>query len=101
MAYYVSMGLGAVHIFRAAQGMRAQPQPLGGAPAGRHPKTACLCVWANIPFGRRGDKRGSASPTSVPAPCPLALQEYTWLIVVHAIVAWLDAYGIGANDVAK
>ena len=27
--------------------------------------------------------------------------EYTWLIVVHAIVAWLDAYGIGANDVAK
>jgi hypothetical protein len=28
-------------------------------------------------------------------------KRYTWMIVVHAIVAWLDAYGIGANDVAK
>lgn len=27
--------------------------------------------------------------------------RYTWLIVVHGIVAWLDAYGIGANDVAN
>jgi phosphate/sulfate permease len=23
------------------------------------------------------------------------------MIVVHGIVAWLDAYGIGANDVAN
>mgnify|MGYP001810896745 CR=1 FL=1 len=34
-------------------------------------------------------------------PLLLVVSEYTWLIVVHAIVAWLDAYGIGANDVAK
>lgn len=26
---------------------------------------------------------------------------FTWLIVIHGIVAWLDAYGIGANDVAN
>eukprot|EP00775_Hariotina_reticulata_P003090 gene3090-3369_t len=31
----------------------------------------------------------------------MALYQYTWLIVVHGIVAWLDAYGIGANDVAN
>eukprot|EP00775_Hariotina_reticulata_P009363 gene9363-9526_t len=28
-------------------------------------------------------------------------KEYTWMIVIHGIVAWLDAYGIGANDVAN
>jgi len=28
-------------------------------------------------------------------------QQYTWMIVIHGIVAWLDAYGIGANDVAN
>lgn len=32
---------------------------------------------------------------------PPPLQTYTWMIVVHGIVAWLDAYGIGANDVAN
>eukprot|EP00877_Chromochloris_zofingiensis_P005747 jgi/Chrzof1/15173/Cz09g30090.t1 len=31
----------------------------------------------------------------------MVLARYTWLIVIHAIVAWLDAYGIGANDVAN
>ncbi|GBF99738.1 sodium phosphate symporter [Raphidocelis subcapitata] len=31
----------------------------------------------------------------------MAYTEYTWMIVIHAIVAWLDAYGIGANDVAN
>ncbi|KAI8470032.1 MAG: phosphate transporter family-domain-containing protein [Monoraphidium minutum] len=31
----------------------------------------------------------------------MAYTQYTWMIVVHAIVAWLDAYGIGANDVAN
>jgi len=31
----------------------------------------------------------------------MGLPGYTWLIVVHGIVAWLDAYGIGANDVAN
>lgn len=31
----------------------------------------------------------------------MAWQRYTWLIVVHGIIAWLDAYGIGANDVAN
>jgi hypothetical protein len=23
------------------------------------------------------------------------LQELTWIVVIHGIVAWLDAYGIG------
>jgi hypothetical protein len=27
----------------------------------------------------------------------MAWPQYTWMIVVHGIVAWLDAYGIGAN----
>jgi sodium-dependent phosphate transporter len=31
----------------------------------------------------------------------LALQPYLWIVVLHGIVAWLDAYGIGANDVAN
>jgi solute carrier family 20 (sodium-dependent phosphate transporter) len=31
----------------------------------------------------------------------MAWQAYTWMIVIHGIVAWLDAYGIGANDVAN
>uniref|UniRef100_A0A383WJI0 Phosphate transporter n=1 Tax=Tetradesmus obliquus TaxID=3088 RepID=A0A383WJI0_TETOB len=31
----------------------------------------------------------------------MAWTEYTWMIVIHGIVAWLDAYGIGANDVAN
>lgn len=31
----------------------------------------------------------------------MAWPQYTWMIVVHGIVAWLDAYGIGANDVAN
>ncbi|WIA29452.1 hypothetical protein OEZ86_011953 [Tetradesmus obliquus] len=31
----------------------------------------------------------------------MAWPQYTWLIVVHGIVAFLDAYGIGANDVAN
>lgn len=31
----------------------------------------------------------------------MALQGYLWILVLHAIVAWLDAYGIGANDVAN
>jgi hypothetical protein len=26
---------------------------------------------------------------------PTAMQDYTWMIVIHGIVAWLDAYGIG------
>jgi hypothetical protein len=29
------------------------------------------------------------------------VKQYTWMIVIHGIVAWLDAYGIGANDVAN
>jgi len=29
------------------------------------------------------------------------LQGYLWIVVLHGIVAWLDAYGIGANDVAN
>jgi hypothetical protein len=36
---------------------------------------------------------GLASPhTHLPTTTP---QAYTWIIVIHAIVAWLDAYGIG------
>eukprot|EP00882_Tetradesmus_deserticola_P030892 GHRQ01034890.1.p2 GENE.GHRQ01034890.1~~GHRQ01034890.1.p2 ORF type:complete len:117 (+),score=19.12 GHRQ01034890.1:207-557(+) len=31
----------------------------------------------------------------------MAWTQYTWMIAVHGIVAWLDAYGIGANDVAN
>ncbi|WIA17922.1 hypothetical protein OEZ85_009416 [Tetradesmus obliquus] len=31
----------------------------------------------------------------------MAWTTYTHLIVIHGIVAWLDAYGIGANDVAN
>uniref|UniRef100_A0A383VLB7 Phosphate transporter n=1 Tax=Tetradesmus obliquus TaxID=3088 RepID=A0A383VLB7_TETOB len=31
----------------------------------------------------------------------MAWPQYTWMIVVHGIVAFLDAYGIGANDVAN
>lgn len=31
----------------------------------------------------------------------MAYTQYTWMIVVHGIVAWIDAYGIGANDVAN
>jgi solute carrier family 20 (sodium-dependent phosphate transporter) len=31
----------------------------------------------------------------------MAWPTYTWMIVVHGIIAWLDAYGIGANDVAN
>lgn len=27
--------------------------------------------------------------------------QYTWMIVIHGIVAFMDAYGIGANDVAN
>lgn len=29
------------------------------------------------------------------------LQGYLWIVVLHGIVAWGDAYGIGANDVAN
>lgn len=39
-------------------------------------------------------------PLPSPLP-PLALQPYLWIVVLHGIVAWLDAYGIGANDVAN
>lgn len=31
----------------------------------------------------------------------MAWPQYTWMIVVHGIVAFMDAYGIGANDVAN
>ncbi|WIA36993.1 hypothetical protein OEZ86_008230 [Tetradesmus obliquus] len=31
----------------------------------------------------------------------MAWAELTWIVVIHGIVAWLDAYGIGANDVAN
>ncbi|KAF6262371.1 phosphate transporter [Scenedesmus sp. NREL 46B-D3] len=31
----------------------------------------------------------------------MAWTQYTHLIVIHGIIAWLDAYGIGANDVAN
>ncbi|WIA38221.1 hypothetical protein OEZ86_001565 [Tetradesmus obliquus] len=31
----------------------------------------------------------------------MAWTTYTHLIVIHGIVAWLDAYGLGANDVAN
>jgi hypothetical protein len=29
--------------------------------------------------------------------CLMILQEYTWMIVIHGIVAWIDAYGIGKS----
>ncbi|KAF6251745.1 phosphate transporter family-domain-containing protein [Scenedesmus sp. NREL 46B-D3] len=31
----------------------------------------------------------------------MAWPQYTWMIVVHGIVTFMDAYGIGANDVAN
>ncbi|KAI8476390.1 MAG: phosphate transporter [Monoraphidium minutum] len=31
----------------------------------------------------------------------MAWAQYTWMIVIHGIVAFADAYGIGANDVAN
>ncbi|KAI9296212.1 PHO4-domain-containing protein [Neoconidiobolus thromboides FSU 785] len=35
------------------------------------------------------------------SPVPHMLDEYTWLFAVTVIVAFIDAYGIGANDVAN
>jgi hypothetical protein len=28
----------------------------------------------------------------------MAWTQYTWMIVIHGIVAWLDAYGIGESS---
>jgi hypothetical protein len=29
------------------------------------------------------------------------MQTYTWMIVVHGLVAWLDAYGIGKRGMMR
>lgn len=31
----------------------------------------------------------------------MVLEQYLWIVVIHGIIAWLDAWGIGANDVAN